>query len=162
MPAYLTVAEFKNLTVMPSGDVDVLEAVAPGFLTAKLEAKSRWLDARLAKRYDAPFASPYPEAVKDWLARIVTLTAFLRRGVDATDEQFVEIKADAEKAEAEVLEAAESEKGLFELPLRADTTASGISKGGPFGYSEASPYVWTDRQRRAATDEDANGEGSYG
>lgn len=162
MPPYLDVAGFKNLTVMPSGDVDVLETVAPGFLGAKLEAKSRWLDSRLTKRYAAPFASPYPEAVKDWLARIVTLQAFLRRGVDPNDQQFAEIKADAEKAEQEVLEAATAETGLFELPPRADTTATGVTKGGPLGYSEASPYVWTDRQRRAATDEDANGEGSYG
>lgn len=160
MAPYLTIATFKNLTAMPSTDVDALEAIAPGWVDAKLAAKSRWIDARLSKRYAVPFTAPYPEAVTDWLARIVTLNAYLRRGVDPNDRQFEELKADAEAAELEVKEAAESEKGLFELPLRADTAAGGISKGGPLGYSEASPYAWTDVQRDAATLEDSNRRGT--
>ena len=31
MVAYLDTAGFKNLTIMPSSDVDALEAMAPGF-----------------------------------------------------------------------------------------------------------------------------------
>jgi len=50
-------------------------------------------------------------------------------------------------AVAELKEAADSKDGLFDLPLRADTTATGVSKGGPRGYSEASPYTNLDRQR---------------
>ena len=56
-------------------------------------------------------------------------------------------KADQERVELELKEAADAEKGLFELPLRAtDTTGSAINAGGPMGYSEQSPYTWTDRQ----------------
>lgn len=147
---------------MPSEVVDELQAIAPGWLEAKLATRSRWIDARLGKRYAVPFdaASP-PECVRDWLARIVTLSAFLRRGVDPTDGQFVEIKADAEKAEAEILEAATAETGLFDLPLRGDTTASGVSRGGTRAYTEASPYVGHDRQAAAGHLEDRNGGGSY-
>jgi hypothetical protein len=162
MAPYLDKDAFAALTVMPSGDVDLVEAAAPGWIDRKLAAKSRWIDALLAKRYEVPFVAPYPDTVTDWLARIVTLAAFLRRGVDPNDEQFVAIKADAEAAEAEIREAAASEEGLFELPLRADLTTTGVSKGDPFVYSEASPYVGFDLQRDTGRDEDRNGGGSYG
>ncbi|AKF06074.1 phage protein Gp36 family protein [Sandaracinus amylolyticus] len=154
---YLDTNGFKALTMMPSTSVDELEVIAPGWLSAKLAAKSRWIDSRLAKRYAVPFdESNPPEAIRDWLARIVTLSAYLRRGVDATDEQFVEIQKDAEKAEQEVLEAANAETGLFELPLRSATNEHGITRGGPRSYSEASPYVWRDQQARVGREEDRN------
>lgn len=162
MAPYLDIAGFKVLSTMPVERIDELEAIAPGFLAAKLAAKSRWIDARLTKRYAVPFAEPCPDTVKDWLARIVTPVAHVRLGVPATDEQFVVVQKDAEDAEAEVLEAAEAERGLFELPLREDTTASGVSKGGPLGYSEQSPYVWTDVQREIATAEDSHRRGTGG
>lgn len=162
MPAYLDIDGFKELTTMPSEAVDELESVAPGFLNAQLAAWSAWLDSRLSKRYAAPFGSPYPIAVRVWLARIVTPRAFQRRGVDANDQQYIDIRDDAKAAEAEVLEAANSDTGLFDLPLRSNTSASGISRGGPFGYSESSPYVWTDVQRRDGRNEDRGGGGSYG
>lgn len=159
---YLTIDRFKTLTAMPGVMVDRLETVAPGWLEAKLIARSRWIDARLSKRYATPFTAPVPEAVEDWLARIVTLAAFLRHGVDAMDEQFAEIKADAERAEAEIKEAAEAKEGLYDLPLRADTSASGITKGAPYVYSEKSPSVWTHIQARRGREERARGRGTDG
>ena len=159
---YLDLPGFRGLTIMPSGDVDLLEATVPGWISIQLVHASRWIDSRLAKRYEAPFASPFPEAVGAWLARIVTLRAFLKRGVNPTDAQFVEIKADADQAVAEIKEAADSEDGLFDLPLRADTSSSGISRGGPRVYSEASPYVWTDLQVDMGRDEDRARTGTRG
>lgn len=159
---YLTVAEFKDLSTMPAERVDELEAIAPAFLAAKLAAKSRWIDSRLAKRYAVPFSAPYPEAVQDWLARIVTPLAHVRLGVPATDEQVVTVLEAATTAEAEVLEAAEAEKGLFDLPLRADATSSGISKGAPYVYSERSPTLWTHTQARRGREERRNGRGTDG
>lgn len=161
MPAYLTRAEFRTLSLMPSTDVDDLEARAPGFLDAQLSIESARIDARLSKRYAVPFAAPYPDAVRGWLARLVTRTAYLKRGIDPTDAQWASYDEDAKAALTEIVDAANSETGLHELPLRQDTTASGITKGGPYGYSEASPYVWTTRQGDAARREDAAGEGSY-
>lgn len=162
MPPYLDTDGFKDLSTMPSERVDELEAIAPGFLSAQLAAKSRWIDSRLTKRYAVPFADPCPDSVKDWLARIVTPIAHLRLGVPATDEQFVSVEKDAEDAKAEVLEAADAEKGLFELPLREDAPGSGISKGAPYIYSERSPTLWTRTQARRGREERRNGRGTDG
>jgi hypothetical protein len=145
--AYLTVAEFRTRTVMPGEDVDLLEAACPGFLAANLEDVTSWIDSRLRKRYAVPFAAPVPNIVLRWLTKIVTLEAYKRRGFNGTSEQDREIIADRDKAEAEVKEAADSSEGKFDLPLRQDLqTSSAISQGGPFGYSEAGPYSWMDRQ----------------
>lgn len=162
MPAYLDTAGFKNHSPMANAAVDELETFAPGFLAAQLTAKSAWIDGRLSKRYEAPFAAPYPALVLEWLGRIVTPIAMMKRGVDPNDPQYVAIREDADAAKSEVDEAANSNEGRFELPLRSDTSANGVTRGGPRSYTEASPYVWTDEQRRTGRDEDANGEGSYG
>lgn len=162
MPAYLTLATFTDLTVMPSEFVGSIELVSPGWVDGQLAYWSSQIDARLAKRYAVPFANPCPVAVTGWLSRIVTVRCWLKRGVDPNDLQFTEIKADADAAWAEIKEAADSQLGLFDLPLRADTTASGISRGGPRSYAEQSPYVGFDRQGSTGRTEDANRGGSYG
>jgi len=162
MPAYLDLNTFKALSTLPPEFVDEVEARYPGFITKQLESHSALIDARLRKRYAVPFSTPYPVAVELWLARVVTVPVWMRRGVDPNDEQFAEAKASADAAWEEMREAADSHEGLFDLPLRANTTESGISRGGPFGYSEASPYVWTDEQRRTGRREDASGGGTYG
>lgn len=159
---YLTFAEFRSLTLMPSDDVDAIELASSGWIDSQLEYWSAQIDSRLRKRYAAPFASPYPLAVQGWLARIVTVRCYLKMGVRASDEQFAEIKADADAAVTEVKEAADSVTGLFDLPLRADTTSTGVSKGAPMVHSEASPYVWTDVQADRANSEDSNRGGTYG
>lgn len=158
----LTFDEFRLLTVMPASDVDALEAVAPGWIASQLEYWTAQIYARLRKRYAVPFVAPFPIAAKGWLARIVTVRCYLRRGVDPNDLQFDEIKKDAEAATAEIKEAADSNTGLFDLPLREDTTATGATLGGPFGYAEQSPYVFMDRQVDIGRNEDSNRGGSYG
>ena len=115
--AYLDKDAFANLTVMPSARVDALESVAPDWIDAQLAQESAWIDSRLRKRYAVPFTEPVPAAVQGWLARIVTVRCYLKGGVDSLDSQFEEIKADAEAARAEVLEAANSSVGLFDLDL---------------------------------------------
>jgi hypothetical protein len=82
----------------------------------------------------------------------VTPHAYLKRGCNPSDAQLVELFKDAEKAEAEIKEAADSETGLFDLPLQSG--ASAISKGGPLSYSETSPYVWSTLQRDTGRGED--------
>lgn len=161
MPAYLNKAAFANLTVCPSGYLDAIDLGTPGWVDAQLEHVSAWIDARLSKRYSVPFAEPYPIAVLGWLVRIVTVRCYIKRGVDATDEQFTTIRDDAVAAEAEVKEAADSQFGLFELPLRANTTQTGVTHSGPWGYSEQSPYAWADEQRRVGREEDRNGRGTF-
>lgn len=161
MATYLTVDGFKLLSVMPSGFVDEIEAGSPGWTLQQLTLVSAHIDARLSKRYDAPFNVPAPICVQGWLAKIVTEAAYRKRGYDPTDAQGKEYVADRDTALAEIKEAADAVDGLFDLPLRADTNASGISKGGPRAYSEQSPYVFTDQQSRVGTNEDSNGGGTF-
>jgi hypothetical protein len=57
-------------------------------------------------------------------------------------------KNDLDKVETELKEAADSKDGLLELPSRnTDVLGSAVNIAGPLGYSEQSPYTWTDRQR---------------
>lgn len=152
--AYLTVAEFKIRSPLPGGDVDFLEMAYPGFLSARLEEDSAWIAARLRKRYQVElFASAPPAAVLRWLVALVTFTAWMKRGGNPSGDVSSAHKEAAEAAKTEVTEAAEAEEGLFELPPREGVQGSGIAKGGPLSYSEASPYTWTDEQRSRARGE---------
>lgn len=144
--SYCSVAQFALLSTMPRQDVEQLMGAEAGWLTAQLTSASRRIDGMLAKRYATPFAEPVSELVIYWVVRIVTPIAYLRRGVGPRDDQYVAIREDGEQAWKEVGEAADDKDGRFDLPLRSDTTASGISKGAPLGSSDASPYAWTDRQ----------------
>lgn len=147
--AYLTVEEFKLDTVMPDGDVVDLEAQNPGWLARQLEKISAEIDAKLRKRYAAPFSAPYPLKVVGWLEAIVTLRAYQRRGFNPSAMQDQTILEAEKRAWAEIEQAADAEKGLFELPVTQGATATGVVRGGPLGYSEVSPYTWTDRQWEA-------------
>lgn len=160
--SYLDLDGFRDLTLMPAEDVDFLEAGSPGWIARQLNVMSAKIDARLSKRYTVPFQEPYPELVQSWLASVTTLRAYLRRGVDPTDLQFEEIRKDAENAWAEIEEAANGETGLFELPAQPDESGPAVTRGGPRTYTEASPYVWSDRQAAAARDEDRNRTGTGG
>lgn len=158
---YLTQAEWKLRTLMPGEDVDALEARFPGFMALQLDELSDAIDARLRKRYGAPFSTPYPKAVLRWLTALGTRSGYLKRGVDPNDLQVAEYFKDAETAQAEILEAANSEIGLFDLPVNT-AGDSAVSKSGTRSYSEASPYVWQDGQAQTGRNEDSSGSGSYG
>lgn len=165
MPSPITVAAFKTRTIMPGADVDQLELVEPGYLLQTLGDRWDWILARLRKRYDvaAMQADPPATAIR-WLADMATFFAYSKRGWNPGSEQDKEsISAAKTSAEAEVKEAADSKDGLFELPLlagSAPTTGSGVSRGGPLGYTETSPYVWSDQQACTGRSEDMNGRGS--
>jgi hypothetical protein len=158
--SYLDLAEYKKYSVLPAVDIDLVESIQTGWVDRKLRAISYAVDARLRKRYAVPFEAPYPDIVCDWVARIMDPVLLKKRGVDANDEQFLSIDADAVSAKDEIKEAADSSEGLFDLPVVDTADASAISKGEPFGYSEASPYVGMDVQEYYGRAEDESGWGS--
>lgn len=152
MSDYCTLQDVKDFSTMPAEDVDAVELQYPG-LTAKLiKVVSGMFDARLTKRYAAPFGTPYPDALIVNVAREVGWRLWMKRGFNPaglTDQAL-------EKDHLEVLdwlrEAADSEKGLVELPVRQATPlgAAAVDAGTPIGYGEASPYTWTQVQRDLA------------
>lgn len=120
------------------------------FVDSTLIIETSRINTRLRKRYAVPFeAATCPEIVRGWLVAAVTPLLYKRRGVDQSDAQFQSLLDAAEAALAEQKEAADSNEGLLDLPIRQDTTETGISLGGPLGYSEPSPYDWLDVQREA-------------
>lgn len=162
MTAYLTLQQFTGLTVMPSSHVAQVETDAPGFLAAQLEAESRFIDSRLGKRYAAPFKGPtFPNVLGRWLVMLVTPIAYNKLGVFPSDQQSEQIESRRQQAIDELKEAADSEIGLFDLPLADTQPGSAIVYGASRVYSEQSPYVQNDRQRRTGRDEDRNGDGTY-
>lgn len=159
---YLILATYRTRAGFPAGWVDRVEADSAGWVNTLLEDIGAQIDARLGKRYAVPFADPPPRCVLRWLAAIADPIVLRKRGVDQTDAQYSDYVALSDTAWKEIEEAANGNTGLFDLPARADTTASGITKGGPLGYSEASPYVGFDVQGCRGREEDRNGRGSYG
>lgn len=147
---------------MPGSYVDEVETKHPGYIDAKLEAKSAVIDSRLRKRYLAPFTdlAKLPVVVKEWLATIVTPEVFLKRGISGTDEQWSEYVKLAEAANRDIDLAANAEGGLFDLPLRNDGSSPTGIVGGTLVYSQQSPYVWTDEQAEIGRVEDANKSGT--
>ena len=122
---FATLADVKAQTVMPGGDVDQIESEDPGWILARARAIQSGIDSRLRKRYAAPFDAPVPGVVLGWLGSLLTLELYLHRGVNPSDQQILTIQAGADRAQAQIKEAADAVAGLYDLPLRADTTATG-------------------------------------
>lgn len=160
MSSYITTTEFRAISIAPTRIIDAVEAASAGFLAAQIELASDDIDARLRKRYAAPFASA-PRKVRRWVAAIVTRELLLKHGIDPTDSQWGAYDAAATRALEELKEAADSVEGLFDLPL-ATSSATAIVAPRPITYTESSPYVHQDVQVSEAYDEDRAGSGTYG
>jgi len=162
MPSPLTKTEWIKRTIMPPEDVATIEAAFPDFLQSRLNGAWSWIAARLAKRYDvAAMAASPPEIVLLWITNLVTLDAYAKRGFNPSSEMDqVSIVKPADDAKAEVKEAADSQAGLFDLPLlESKVGTSGVTLGGPLGYSETSPYAWIDVQEYDGRADDVAGRG---
>lgn len=150
---YLDLAAWRLRTMMDPSRVAALEAKRPGFILLRLVGTTSKINARLSKRYAVPFVAPAPEIVNQWLTDLVTLDAEKALGFIPSSDQDQTIVDDATKAEAEIKEAADAEKGLFDLPLNEGASpvqTSAVARGGPLSYSEPGPYEWTTLQREAA------------
>ncbi len=146
------VIDFRTRTIMPEQDVDQLWQERPGYLEAAVAGALADITARLRKRYLTPFTAtggtnPRPEIVVVWQTKIVTPEAYRARGYNPQDPTMEWSEKDRDRAYEQIKEAADSETGLYDIPLLPTVDTSGVAKGGPLGYSEASPYSWTDVQR---------------
>jgi hypothetical protein len=90
-------------------------------------------------------ATPVPEIILKWLNALVTLAAYRRRGFNPQDPAGDLVVQAAVEAKKEVLEAADSQSGLIDIPVSEDLD-SAVTTGGPLGASDASPYTWQNRQ----------------
>lgn len=149
MAGYLLLADFKLRTVMPSGDVDLVEAETAGFTQAQLDDWSDEINDRLRKRYVVPFATPVPRIILRWLTSIVTSVMYQKRGGNPSDQSLDRVEKAHDDAIAELKEAADAKDGLFELPLRDDLPGTNAITKGPLGTSQQSPYEWIDAQAAA-------------
>lgn len=149
MAAYIDIDYVRENGILDPGDLDAFEQAYPGRIAKLCETWSRMADSVLAKRYATPFASPVPEALKLAVCRLVTMQIAKQRGVvPGTDWSVFE--KDETAAQAWLREACDSENGLVELPLReAPPDVAGVSRGGPLGYSESSPFEWRRLQGEA-------------
>lgn len=155
--AYLSVADFRLRSIMPTQDVDTLESLYPGFIAVRLLRNSVEVNARLGKRYAVPFVvADCPEIVKSWVVDLTTLDAYARRGFNPASEQDqAVIIMPADRAREQMKEAADSNEGLYDLPLRTENAEqSGITFGAPLTYSEQSPYTAAKIQRQQGELED--------
>jgi hypothetical protein len=152
MPSYMTLAEYKTRTTIPASLVDSCteRGKDPAFWLAMHSSTIR---ARLVKRYAVDFGDPgpVPDQIIEWL--IVLMDIEVWKTVGGNPEGRIDgwYDTDAKRVRDELKEAVDSKDGLFELPLRSTDPlgSSAVNVGGPLGYSEASPYAWTDRQVEA-------------
>lgn len=155
-PTSLVTGDFIDSTGQFTDPAKVAKRTAwQTFVDSQLVIATSRVVARLRKRYDvAQLVAPYPEIVLGWIVAEVTPKLYKRRGWDPSDAQSVDVLEDAQQALTEQKEAADSNDGLYELPLRQDLQTSAVSQGGPFGYAEQSPYTASDLQRCAAEQEE--------
>lgn len=148
---YATTADVRLKGVLIPTDVDRVEARFAGITAARLATVHARLNSRLMKRYRLPFVAPYPECLV-WYEAVVTSYELLAdvRGLNPESGQGERIQQAYQEAQEWLKAAADSEHGNVELRAsEAPLGASAVNAGGPFGYSEASPYSWSDVQAEA-------------
>lgn len=146
--SYVDLSRFRALSVLDSARVDDLEARRPGFVLAQCELRSRDVEDKLRLRYRIPFPERH-STIERWIVWLVNVEVAFAIGFDNIDTGVELLREAATKAETEIAAAANPAIPAINLPLVDRTDASAISKGGPRGYSESSPYTWISRQGRA-------------
>jgi Protein of unknown function (DUF1320) len=146
---YLTREQFLSRTIMPKSYIYDIESEQRDFTDLRLVAGSAKIDGMLRKRYLTPFyATPLtnppvvdaPEVVRDWLCDIANMDMWVRHAPAPTDEGFQFFLSRYNAAIAQILNAANAETGLWDLPLNSTDAATGIT-GGVISGSWSSPYA---------------------
>lgn len=151
------IAKTSSGVIVPQGTLAMI--ATPNYCDFAIARWQSRIFGYLRKRYDVTKidADNPPEIILDWIVKCVMPDMYRKRGVNPSDTQMATLIDDRNDAIAEVkLEASDAATGLIELPLLSDEKQTGVSQGGPYGYSEATPYAWTDQQVVQAIE---NGEG---
>ena len=146
--SYATLQQVRRLGVMRPSDIDRIEAQEPGITLERAEAVTSVLNSKLMKRYRLPFMQPYPLSLAKYVAVVVSYELLTDvRGLNPESDQKDAAEKALAKVEAWLTAAVDPEGGDVELrAAEAGLGPSAVSAGGPYGYSEASPYTWTDAQ----------------
>ena len=107
-------------------------------------------------------STPVPAIALGWLARMVDVDVWDKRGTNPQDPTIERWIALRQEALDEIKEAADSKDGLFELPTNDVLGDSAVDHAGPLLYSETSPYTWTNLQGCEGRLEDRQRSGTYG
>lgn len=132
MPSYLTFAEYKARSRVRDS---IIDRAGSAKVEAFLAERSSKIRARLVKRYAVDFQDPGapPDVLLGWLGALVDrdVQEYVGGVPEGREDEWIVKRAD--QAEAEIKEAADSETGLFELPLRNTDPlgSSAINKGAP-------------------------------
>jgi hypothetical protein len=145
---YLTFATWKARSRWSSADCDDIYAREQDKVDNALADVTEWINARLRKRYDEA-QLPTNRTILGWCRDIVDLEVFIIRGGNPSSAQDSLWVSKHDTAKAEIKEAADAKEGLFDLPLKQDSTSTGIAKGAPLGQAQAGPYTWLDEQAAA-------------
>ena len=122
-----------------------LEAKWPGKLQDLCSAASGWVDSRIGKRYVRPVPNP-PDIMRKLTAWLVEPEAFMALGIRPSDEQWILVQKHFEFTHEQLKEIAEAKDGLYDLPLSANDSSSGIVEPQTLSSSEQSPFTWRHKQ----------------
>lgn len=151
-PAWQELADYCSLPP------EWLLAAGQRFVEAQCAIFESKLHDQLRNRYAVPFLNPNATA-KGWVAVQVAFEVLRKRGVDPTDVMYGEYRDAAKLARDEITAAANSDTGLFELPLLVSGTP--VARGFR-GISDADPAAWKRRQGERAREERTAWDASYG
>jgi hypothetical protein len=141
MPSYLTFAEYRSKSRIKNALIDTCGQPK---VEQFLEEYSGTIRDRLTKRYAVDFTDPgpVPATIAKWLVWGVDYDVLFYVGGNPEGREDEFAKERWTLANDELKEAANSETGLFELPLRNTDPLgnSAINKGGPFVKSFLTPF----------------------
>jgi hypothetical protein len=97
--------------------------------------------------------TPVPEVILSWLTRVVACDVWMKVGANPQDPGIVMYQEEKLRCLKRLEDAANGKDGLLDIPQNEDSD-SAVTTGGVMSSSQASPYVWTDIEERAARNED--------
>lgn len=148
MPSPLSLAAYRTTTTIPTSLVDRCAAQGKSVQT--------WLDihwshikARLVKRYaieDDFQGGDVPQKITEWLLVLTDINVWACVGGVPEGREDGWADKDRDRVREELVEAANADSGLFELPLRASDAlgASAVNKGGPHVVRFATGFDYFD------------------